>query len=30
MIFFNDINSGIWIVKLGAPKYKGSTTAPGN
>ena len=30
MIFFNDINSGIWIVKLGAPKYKGSTTVPGN
>ncbi len=30
MIFFNDINSGIWIVKLGAPKYKGSTSAPGN
>lgn len=30
MIFFNDVNSGLWIVKLGAPKYKGSTTAPGN
>lgn len=29
MIFFNDINSGLWIVKLGEPKYKGSTTAPG-
>lgn len=28
-IFFNDINSGIWIMKLGAPKQKGSTTAPG-
>jgi plastocyanin len=28
MIFFNDINSGIWIVKLGAPKFQGSTTAP--
>jgi hypothetical protein len=28
-IFFNDINSGIWIMKLGQPKQKGSTTAPG-
>jgi uncharacterized protein YjdB len=28
-IFFNDINSGIWIMKLGNPKQKGSTTAPG-
>jgi uncharacterized protein YjdB len=28
-IYFNDINSGIWIMKLGAPKQKGSTTAPG-
>jgi hypothetical protein len=28
-IFFNDINSGIWIMKLGKPKHKGSTTAPG-
>jgi hypothetical protein len=28
-IFFNDINSGIWIMKLGEPKQKGSTTAPG-
>jgi hypothetical protein len=28
-IFFNDINSGIWIMKLGHPKQKGSTTAPG-
>ena len=28
LIFFNDINSGIWITKLGKPKYKGSTTAP--
>ncbi len=27
-IFFNDINSGIWIMKLGQPKQKGSTTAP--
>jgi len=29
-IFFNDINSGIWIMKLGHPKQKGSTTAPGD
>jgi hypothetical protein len=30
MIFFNDVNTGLWITKLGKPKYKGSTTAPGN
>lgn len=29
LIFFNDINTGLWIVKLGKPKEKGSTTAPG-
>jgi len=29
LVFFNDINSGLWIVKLGDPKDKGSTTAPG-
>jgi hypothetical protein len=29
-IFFNDINSGIWIVKIGKPKQKGSTPAPGD
>jgi hypothetical protein len=29
MIFFNDINTGLWITKLGAPKFKGSTTEPG-
>jgi hypothetical protein len=28
VIFFNDVNSGIWIAKLGKPKYKGETTAP--
>src|SRR5262245_4264585 len=28
-IFFNDINSGIWITKLGQPKQKGSRSAPG-
>ena len=29
LIYFNDINTGIWIVKIGKPKTKGSTTAPG-
>jgi hypothetical protein len=29
LIYFNDINTGIWIVKLGKPKQKGSTPAPG-
>jgi hypothetical protein len=29
LIYFNDINSGLWIVKLGPPKFKGSTTEPG-
>jgi hypothetical protein len=29
MIFFNDVNTGLWITKLGAPKFKGSTTEPG-
>ena len=29
LIYFNDVNSGIWIVKLGAPNEKGSTTRPG-
>lgn len=29
LIYFNDINSGLWIVKLGAPKFNGSTTDPG-
>ena len=29
LIYFNDINSGIWIVKLGPPKFRGSTTEPG-
>lgn len=28
LIYFNDINTGIWIVKLGKPKFPGSTTAP--
>ena len=29
LVYFNDVHSGIWIVKLGAPTEKGSTTAPG-
>jgi hypothetical protein len=29
LVYFNDVNSGIWIVKLGAPVTKGSTTSPG-
>jgi hypothetical protein len=29
LVYFNDVNSGLWIVKLGAPKFKGSTTEPG-
>ncbi|HEY0006588.1 MAG TPA: Ig-like domain-containing protein [Pyrinomonadaceae bacterium] len=29
LVYFNDMNSGIWIVKLGELKEKGSTTAPG-
>ena len=28
-IYFNDVNSGIWIMKLSHPIQKGSTTAPG-
>jgi hypothetical protein len=28
VIFFNDINSGIWIAKVGKARFKGSTTAP--
>lgn len=29
LIYINDINTGLWIAKLGAPVFKGSTTAPG-
>ncbi len=29
LVYFNDLNSGIWIVKLGEPNEKGSTTQPG-
>jgi uncharacterized protein YjdB len=28
LMYFNDIHSGLWITKLGAPKFQGSTTAP--
>jgi hypothetical protein len=28
-IFFNDINSGVWIMKLGKARKIGTTTAPG-
>ncbi|MGB0037213.1 MAG: Ig-like domain-containing protein [Candidatus Acidiferrales bacterium] len=28
LIFFNDVHTGIWIAKLGKPRYKGGTTAP--
>jgi len=30
LIYFNDINSGLWIVKLGEKIEKGSTTSPAN
>ncbi|HKY44081.1 MAG TPA: Ig-like domain-containing protein [Pyrinomonadaceae bacterium] len=30
LIYFNDIHSGLWIVKLGDKIDKGSTTAPGH
>ena len=30
LIYFNDVNSGIWIVKLGEKIDKGSTSAPGH
>jgi len=29
LIYFNDINSGLWIVSLGEKIEKGSTTSPG-
>jgi hypothetical protein len=28
-VFFVDINSGLWIIKLGAPRFRGSAPAPG-
>ncbi len=30
LIYFNDINSGLWIVKLGQPKMNNSTTGAPN
>lgn len=30
LIYFNDVHSGIWVVKVGELTEKGSTTAPGN
>jgi hypothetical protein len=30
LIYFNDIHSGLWVVKLGEKIDKGSTTAPGH
>jgi hypothetical protein len=30
LIYFVDINTGLWVVKLGKPIFKGSTTAPGS
>lgn len=29
LIYFNDVNTGLWVVKLAGPKIKGSTTEPG-
>lgn len=29
LIYFNDVHTGLWIVRLGEPMTKGSTTAPG-
>jgi uncharacterized protein YjdB len=28
LMYFNDINSGLWITKLSEPKFQGSTSAP--
>ena len=28
LIYVNDINSGLWIARLGKPRFKGSTTEP--
>jgi hypothetical protein len=30
LIYFNDVHSGLWVVKLGEKIEKGSTTAPGH
>jgi hypothetical protein len=29
MVYFVDINSGLWIVRLGKPRFQGSTSTPG-
>jgi hypothetical protein len=29
LVYFVDINSGLWIVRLGKPKFQGFTSAPG-
>jgi hypothetical protein len=29
MVYFVDVNSGLWIVKLGKPLFQGSTSSPG-
>ncbi len=29
LIYYNDLNNGLWILRLGKPRNKGSTTAPG-
>ena len=28
-VYFIDVNSGLWVTKLGDPTFKGSTSAPG-
>jgi len=28
LIYFNDIHSGLWITKLGGPKFEGSASSP--
>ncbi len=28
LMYFNDIHSGLWITKLGAPKFEGSASSP--
>jgi uncharacterized protein YjdB len=29
LMYFNDIHSGLWITKLGTPKFEGSASSPG-
>jgi len=29
LMYFNDIHSGLWITKLGAPKFEGAASSPG-